>query len=185
MNGDYFMAGTFSQKRDASRQGYDADFHQTDFRQRYFTTSEHDLVMALRRYILVSTIGGVLFVVLDTLLNANPLAMELYAVFQPISRSEINVPAGVFIDLAYGFILAALFLLLYRSLPGTSDIAKGISFAFMLWFLRVVMSALSQWMMVVVPVPLLLYLLGTGLFEMLVLGIFYGATLRPEGITEV
>jgi len=84
--------------------------------------------MVLRRYIVVSTAGGVLFVVLDALLNANPLARELYAVFQPISRSEINVPAGVFIDLAYGFILAALFLLLYRSLPGTPGIAKGISF---------------------------------------------------------
>lgn len=106
----------------------EADFPLTDVRHKYFTTCEHDPFMVLRRYIVVSTAGGVLFLVLDALLNANPLARELSAVFQPISRSEINVPAGVFIDLAYGFILAALFLLLYHSLPGTPGIAKGISF---------------------------------------------------------
>jgi hypothetical protein len=148
--------------------------------QKYFPTGVHDPLMLLRRYILVSIAGGVLFLFLDALLNANPLATGLYTVFQPVARSEINVPAGILIDLAYGFILAALFLLLYQSLPGTSGIGKGINFAFMLWFLRVVMTVLSQWMMFVVPVPLFLYLLGAGLFAMLVLGVLYGATLRPE-----
>jgi hypothetical protein len=139
----------------------------------------------MKRYIAVSTTAGILFIVLDALLNANPLALELSTVFQTIARQAFDVPSGIMIDLAYGFILAALFLLLYPSLPGTSGIRKGISFAFMLWFLRVVMSALSQWMMFVVPVPFLLYLLGTGLLEMLVLGILYGAALRPEGMTGV
>jgi hypothetical protein len=145
---------------------------------------KNDPLMVWRRYIMVSTASGVLFLILDALLNANPLATELYAVFKPIARSVIDIPSGILIDLAYGFILAALFLLLSPSLPGTSGIGKGISFAMILWFLRVVMSVLSQWMMFVVPVPLVLYLLGVGLFEMLVLGFLYGATLRPEGRIE-
>jgi hypothetical protein len=69
-------------------------------------------------YILVSVISGPLLGVMDGVLNANPLAAKLYAVYKPISRTPINVPGGVLIDLVYGFVLAGIFLLLYKSLPG-------------------------------------------------------------------
>ncbi len=84
------------------------------------------------------------------------------------------------IDLAYGFILAGIFLLLYRSLPGGSGLVKGFSFALMVWLFRVAMSAISSWMMYEVPVETLLYSLLAGLGEMLVLGVLYGATLKPS-----
>ena len=54
---------------------------------------------------------------------------------------------------------------------------KGISFALMVWFFRVVMSVASQWMMFKVPVKALVYTLLAGLGEMLVLGILYGLAL--------
>ncbi len=130
-------------------------------------------------YIIISLISGILFGVLDGLIHANPLAAKLFEVFKPISRTSLNFVAGIFIDLAYGFILAGLFLLLYNSLPGETGIVKGISFALVVWFLRVVMSVLSQWMMFNVPVKTLLYDLGSGLGEMLILGILYGITLQP------
>jgi hypothetical protein len=130
-------------------------------------------------YIAISIISGILFGVLDGLKNANPLAVKLYEIYKPISRTSINMVAGMIIDLAYGFILGGLFILLYNSLPGELGVIKGISFALIVWFLRVVMSVASQWMMFKVPVKTCLYDLASGLGEMLVLGILYGITLRP------
>ena len=131
-------------------------------------------------YILVSIIGGILFGVMDGLINANPLAVKLFEVFKPIAKTSINVPAGVIIDLVYGFVLAGLFLLLYPALPGATGLLKGISYALIIWFLRVAMSVISQWMMYTLPVNALLYTLLAGLGEMLVLGILYGIYLRPS-----
>ena len=130
-------------------------------------------------YIIVSVISGILFGILDGLINANPIANKLYEVYQPIAKTSVNFMAGVIIDLAYGFILAALFLLVYPSLPGEVWLVKGVSFALMLWFLRVVMSVASQWMMFKVPLKALLYTLLAGLGEMLILGILYGLALQP------
>jgi hypothetical protein len=131
-------------------------------------------------YLIVSLISGILFGVLDGLINANPLAVRLYEVYKPIAKTSINFIFGIIIDLAYGFILAGLFMIVYDSMAGESGLAKGISFAFMVWFLRVVMSVASQWMMYKVPVKTLLYTLLAGLVEMLALGILYGLTLRPS-----
>lgn len=130
-------------------------------------------------YILVSLISGVLFGVMDGLINANPLAAKLYEVYQPIAKTSVNFWAGILIDLAYGFILAGLFLLLYPSLPGESGLGKGLSFGLLAWFLRVAMSVASQWMMYKVPLKTLFYTLLAGLGEMLILGILYGFTLQP------
>ena len=131
------------------------------------------------RYIIVSIISGILFGIMDGLINANPLAQKLYEVYKPIAKTVINVPAGIIIDLVYGFVMAGVFLLLYRSLPGETGLLKGISFAFLIWFFRVVMSVISGWMMYNVPIGALLYTLITGLGEMLILGILYGLTLKP------
>jgi len=131
------------------------------------------------KYIIISIISGILFGIIDGLINANYLAQELYEVFKPIAKTAINVPAGIVIDLVYGFIMAGVFLLLYRSLPGDMGLLKGISFAFLIWFFRVVMSVISGWMMFNVPIGALLYTLITGLGEMLILGILYGLTLKP------
>ena len=127
-----------------------------------------------------SVVSGILFGVLDGLINANPVASRLYEVYKPIAKTSINLVAGMIIDLAYGFILAALFLLLYPSLPGEVGLVKGVSFGLIAWFFRVVMSVASQWMMYKVPAKALGYSLLAGLGEMLVLGILYGLALPPE-----
>ena len=131
------------------------------------------------RYIIVSIGGGILFGVLDGVINANPLALRLYQVYGPIMKKSINPVAGIAIDLAYGFIMAAVFLLLYQSLPGQSGLVKGLSFGMIVWFFRVVMSAASTWVMFTVPANTIFYNLVTGLGEMLVLGTLYGLTLKP------
>jgi hypothetical protein len=131
------------------------------------------------RIIIVSLLSGILFGVMDSLINVNPLAVRLFAVYKPIARTSINAPAGIVIDLAYGFIMAAIFLLLDRSLPGEAGILKGINFGLLVWFFRVVMYAASQWVMFNVSLATVFYTLIAGLVEMVAIGIFYGLTLRP------
>ncbi len=131
------------------------------------------------RYLIVSIVSGILFGILDGVINANPLAQRLYAVYKPIAKTSINPLAGMVIDLVYGFVMAGVFLLLYKSLPGETGLVKGVSLAFLMWFFRVVMYTASQWVMFNIPVEALLYSLVTGLGEMLVLGVLYGLTLKP------
>lgn len=133
----------------------------------------------MARYIVVSIASGVLFGILDGLINANPLAQRLNDVYAPIARTEVNFIAGIVIDLVYWFVMAGVFLLLYESLPGETGLVKGISFALLVWFFRVVMGVASSWMIFDVPAGSLPYTLGTGLGEMLILGMLYGLTLRP------
>jgi len=131
------------------------------------------------RYIIVSVVSGILFGILDGVIHANPLAQRLYEIYKPISRTSLNPLAGIVIDLIYGFVMAGVFLLLYKSLPGETGLIKGVSFAFLVWFFRSVMYAASQWVMFNVPVETLLYSLVAGLGEMLILGVLYGLTLKP------
>jgi hypothetical protein len=130
-------------------------------------------------YIIIGVISGILFGVLDGVINANPFAQKLYAVYKPIARTSLNPVKGIVIDLVFGFVMAAVFLLLYSSLPGATGLVKGLSFAVMVWFFRVVMYAASQWVMFIVPVKTLLYTVVAGLGEMFILGILYGLTLKP------
>ena len=59
-------------------------------------------------YVVVSVVGGIL-VIMDGVMNANPMAQRLNEVYKPIARTSLNIVAGVAIDLAYGFIMAAVF----------------------------------------------------------------------------
>ncbi len=133
------------------------------------------------RYSVVSIVCGLLFGIMDAIVQGNPLAREMLEVYRPIAKTSVNVPAGILIDLSYGFILCFIFLLLYRSLPGKTGFAKGISFGLVIWFLRVAMNAASSWMMFIVPPLTLLYIAVTGLLEMLLLGSVYGVCLKPQG----
>ena len=133
----------------------------------------------MARYIITSIFGGVLFGILDGVINANPVAQRLYEFCKPISRTAFNPLAGIIIDLVYGFVMAFVFLLLYKSLPGEVGLVKGISFALLVWFFRVVMSTASQWVMFNMPGGAVLYSLIAGMVEMLILGILYGLLLHP------
>ena len=129
------------------------------------------------RYLIVSIASGILFGALDGVVHANPLAQRLFQCYKPIARESVRAGAGITVDLAYGFLMAALFLLLYPSLPG-SAVLKGVSFGLIAWFFRVVMAVAGQWVMFRIPGWTLLYVLVSGLIEMVLLGLLYGLTLR-------
>ena len=134
----------------------------------------------MKKILIVGGLGGVLFAVLDGLINANPWAQKLFEVYKPIAKKSVNVPAGMVIDLVYCVVMAWIFVTLYPSLMGSTGWQKGICFGLIVWFFRVMMQVASQWMMYKVPIETLVYSLVTGLFEMLILGVFYGLTLKVK-----
>ncbi|KKS15860.1 MAG: hypothetical protein UU74_C0053G0004 [Candidatus Woesebacteria bacterium GW2011_GWA1_41_7] len=79
------------------------------------------------RYVVVSLFGGLLLGVLDGIINANPYAQKLFDVYKPISKTSVNIILGFGIDIFYGFVMAGLFLLLYKSLPGSTGLVKECS----------------------------------------------------------
>ena len=125
----------------------------------------------------VGVAAGVAFAVMDGLINANPLAQQLYAVYRPIARESVNAPLGLTFDLVSGIVMAILFVALAPAL-GAGWVKQGIGFGLVAWFFRVAMGAASQAVMFQVPAAALVYTLLTGLAEMIALGLLYGALLK-------
>ncbi len=128
-------------------------------------------------YVVISVCSGILFGIMDAVINANPLAVKLLAVYKPIARDRMNMPLALGIDLLYGFLMAGIFILIGGSLPGGTGVMNGLLYGVMIWFFRVVMYGLSQWTMFKVKAPTLVYMLAAGLLEMEVIGLLYGFTL--------
>jgi hypothetical protein len=138
------------------------------------------------RVVVVGLAAGVALLVTDAVLNANPLAQRLYAAYGPIARPGVNALAGSLIDLAYGLILAVLFVTLWPSLPGETGLLKGLSFGVMVWFLRVVMRVASEWVTTTVPPSAHVYSLVGGLIQVLLVTALIAALLprpAPPGTT--
>jgi tetrahydromethanopterin S-methyltransferase subunit B len=131
------------------------------------------------RFVLVGLGTGLIFGVMDGLINANPLARRLAEVYAPVARTGVNVLAGIAIDLVYGFAIAGVFALVAPALPGQGGLAKGLALGAGLWFFRTVMAVASAWMMHRVTPGWAGYQLAAGLVEMLVLGAMVGLLLSP------
>ena len=123
--------------------------------------------------------AGVVFAILDGLLNANPVAQRVYAAYRPIARESVNAPLGLAFDILSGIVMAFMFVRLMPSLPG-GPVARGLSFGLMVWFLRVAMGVAAQAVMFNIPGSSLAYTLVAGLVEMSVLGSLYGLALRTD-----
>lgn len=133
----------------------------------------------MMKFVVISIISGIIFAALDGFINANPLAQKLMVSYSPLAKTSINVPVGIIIDLFYGFVMCAVFLLLYNCLPTENPVIKGLIYGLIIWFFRVLMSVLSTYMTLHIPIKTLAYILVAGLFEMLIIGIFYGLTVKP------
>jgi hypothetical protein len=130
------------------------------------------------RVVIVGITSGIFLWILEAIINVNPYAQNLYKVFKPILKTTLNLPLNLLIYLVYGFGLVSIYLILYNSLPGGIGIVKGMSFALFIWFFRGFMSITAQWLTFNVPTKALVYAAITGLCETLLLGIYYGLTLK-------
>lgn len=131
------------------------------------------------RILWVGLVAGLVFVILDALINANPVAQRLYAAYKPILRTSVNAPLGVAFDLLFGIVMAGIFTALASALPA-HWLTRGLAFGLIVWFFRVVMSAASQIVMFRVPISTSIYTLVTGFAEMLLLGLLYAFLLKPR-----
>jgi hypothetical protein len=130
------------------------------------------------KFIISAILTGILFGILDGLINGNPFATKLLECYKPIAKQRINIPIGLIIDLVYGFAISGLFLLLIPVLPTVSWMIKGLAFGVGLWFFRVLMNVVSSWIMFNIPGKALIYILLTGLMEMILLGLLNGLILN-------
>lgn len=130
------------------------------------------------RYVLISVVSGILFWILDGIVNANPYAQKVYSVYKSNMKAAINLSKSFFIYLLYGFAMAGIYLLLNKSLPGGTGILKGLSFGVIVWFFRGFMGVMSQWILYSIPAQTLVYIALSGLAESLVLGALLGLTLK-------
>jgi hypothetical protein len=129
------------------------------------------------RVLAVGLAAGLVFAILDGVINANPVAQRLYALYRPFARESVNVPLGLMFDFISGIVMAVLFVALGPALP-PGWVSRGIAFGLIAWFFRVAMGVASQAVMFKIPPATLLYALLTGLAEMIALGLLYGAVLK-------
>jgi len=132
----------------------------------------------MARFIITAILTGLLFGIMDGLLNGNPYAVKLMECYKPIAKHTINVPMGLLIDLFYGFVISGIYLILRPSLPTEIGVVKGLTYGLGMWFFRVLMGVVSNWMMFNVPVKTLVYVLFAGFMEMIILGIINGIMLK-------
>lgn len=132
----------------------------------------------MTKFIIAAILTGLIFGILDGLINGNPFAKKLMECYKPIAKQSINIPAGIIIDLVYGFAISGLFLFLFPFLASDSGIIKGVVFGTGIWFFRVMMNVISSWMMFNIPYKTLIYILIAGLMEMILLGILNGLILN-------
>ena len=130
------------------------------------------------RFIITAVLTGLLFGIMDGLINGNPYAVKLLECYKPIAKQTINVPVGLVIDLLYGFVISGIFLIIWPSLPTEIGIVKGLTYGLGMWFFRVLMGVISNWMMFNVPAKTLFYILIAGLIEMVILGVLNGLILK-------
>ena len=116
--------------------------------------------------------------ILDGIINANPYAQKLFKVYAPIAKKSVNIVLGFGIDFLSSFVMAAVFILLYSSLPGSTGLLKGLSFGLIASFFSVAMHVFSQLVMFKVPAKALVYMFLTGLIQMLLVGVLFGLTLK-------
>jgi len=126
----------------------------------------------------VGLVGGLIFLLLDFLLNVNPLARRLSQAYAPIARKQMPLAPAIAMDLLLGVAMAGFFLMLRPAFPGGTVVSLGFSFGFLAWFFRVLMNTLSHWVMFALPSATHLYALAAGFAEMIVLGVFYAAAFR-------
>jgi hypothetical protein len=138
--------------------------------------------MNVRRLVLAGIVAAVLFLVLDMVFGMAGGWIVAQISGQPIGQPagiEAKMGLGLLFELINGFLLATIYAVIYRCLPGQGW-AKGISYGFLVWALRVVMWAFSTYMMTDLSPLLIVVTVATGLIEVLVLGVVIAAIYREE-----
>lgn len=130
----------------------------------------------MTKFIIISVVSGLILGVIDFLFSNEDLSEGLSGFFRQFSESAREAAACIGINLALGFGMTGIFLLMKKSLPGFVIV---MGFALAVWFFRVMMFFIRQWMTFKASANDLAYVFIAGVSQMITLGILYDLTLKP------
>ena len=131
--------------------------------------------MNVKRFLVAGIVASILFLVLDAIFGmlGGLIGMQLFGL--PLEQpSEVKMMIGPIFELINGFMLALIYAIIHPDLPGQGW-KKGVSYGLIVWGLRVVMWAFSNYMMTDMPPVLIVITVVTGLIEVLILGVVIAA----------
>jgi len=136
--------------------------------------------MNFKRLIIAGIVASILFLILDMIFGIIAGGIMGQILGQPYAAAagiETKMGFGLLFELINGFMLAAIYALIYRCLPGEGW-SKGISYGLIVWGLRVLMWAFSTFMMTDLSPTMISVTVVTGLLEVLILGVVIAAIYR-------
>ena len=136
--------------------------------------------MNTKRFLIAGIVASVLFLVLDAVLGmaGGLIGTRLFGL--PAGQpDEAKMMTGLAFELINGFMLTTVYTVIHPSLPGRG-LRKGVSYGMIVWGLRVVMWALSTYMMTDMAPASIAISVVTGLIEVLILGLVIAAIYRVE-----
>ncbi len=124
--------------------------------------------MNARKFFMTGLITGFVFLMLDMFIAiaTGPLLSPFSGL--PIWRNPPNIAAGAVFDIINGFILAGIFMVMYKGIPG-SGWRKGANFGIIVGLLRTVMSSFSALVMYATPAEVVMIQLVSGYAEIVIL----------------
>ena len=124
--------------------------------------------MKTKKIIACSIVTGVLFVIFDMLIAI--IMSPIYFPYSnlPIWKTPPNILAGLIFDLVNGFVLVAVYMTIYKGIPG-SGWKKGLNYGLIVGLFRVVMMSFSCIVMYNIPLILVITSLITGYIEIVIL----------------
>jgi len=139
--------------------------------------------MNVKRLVIAGVAASVFFLVLDAALGmaGGLIGARVFGLpFEQPPGMEGKMMISLIFELINGFMLAVIYAVIHRSLPGRGW-RKGLSYGLIVWGLRVVMWAFSTYMMTDMAPVLIAITVMTGLVEVLILGVVIAAIYK-EGV---
>jgi len=124
--------------------------------------------MNTKRVLVSSLVIGISFIIFDMLIavSINPLFSSYSDLL--IWKTPPNILAGLIFDLINGFILVAVYTIIYNGIPRLGW-EKGLSYGMIVGLFRVVMASFSTIVMYNIPLTMVITSLITGYIEIILL----------------
>lgn len=124
--------------------------------------------MDLKKFIVCGVATGILFLFLDVAvaIATSPILSPYSSL--PVWKNPPDIAAGTLFDLVNGFILAGVYSIIYKGIPGEGW-RKGLNYGIMVGLFRVLMAAFSTLVVYNVPQEVVLVNLLAGYAEIVLL----------------
>jgi hypothetical protein len=130
--------------------------------------------METRKVLIAGFVTGIVFLILDIVfaIVASPI-LAPYASLA-VWKNPPEFTAGSVFDIINGLMLAGVYSVLYKGIPG-KGLKKGFNYGLIVGLFRVVMSAFSNFVMIAIPTEVVLANLLSGYVEIVLLCVILSA----------